>query len=449
MASSPPGVSLSSLVGDVGRRIPYLGLRVAVTPLLAFGFEFGFMTLAEPALNEAGHAAWVPWIDGAGMTAWTLLVAGALVVEPLLRATHAYLEEMEARRRDLRRTVGRRTLEAQLRRGLEMAPSEDAALGLLGRALTHVVPDVACVALLADSSRAHLRIAVDTDPGGEAHRCGVEYPRACPAARTGHTLVFDDVHGLDACPYAFDRAASDDVAAACVPVSASGQVVGVIHGLSQRPIDENVRDDLELVAREFGTRLSVLRAIASAERAATRDPLTGLLNRRSFEAQAARVRAEGRPHVLAMLDVDHFKRLNDTHGHVAGDRALTAFAGLLAEAFEDGLVARLGGEEFAVLLSETSVDAARERFEAFRRSLPNDAKRLGVPSITVSTGIAQGNAHSDIPDLLRAADAALYVAKRAGRNQVVVSGREADSEAVPPARPPAPSEVVDPSAVPN
>lgn len=164
-------------------------------------------------------------------------------------------------------------------------------------------------------------------------------------------------------------------------------------------------------------------------RVLTADHLTGVLNRRCFLEHAERellrqVRHAGRC-CIAMVDVDHFKAVNDTHGHAAGDAALRAIADVLqTETHEDDLVGRLGGEEFAVLMPATSPELAGQIAERLRAGVA--ALRLeheGQPILlTVSIGIAEGGT-ADLKQLLVDADAALYDAKHSGRNCVCRSGR--------------------------
>lgn len=149
------------------------------------------------------------------------------------------------------------------------------------------------------------------------------------------------------------------------------------------------------------------------------DPLTGLANRRSF-FQSANGR-DIRTHALLMLDVDHFKRINDTHGHDAGDTVLRALASMLAETVRSGeLVARWGGEEFILLLAD---EGASERAEALRRTLADQAIHAGGARlhVTASIGLSPAAYTGTLDERLTAADRALYRAKQQGRNCVVVA----------------------------
>ncbi|MCB2187056.1 MAG: sensor domain-containing diguanylate cyclase [Deltaproteobacteria bacterium] len=161
---------------------------------------------------------------------------------------------------------------------------------------------------------------------------------------------------------------------------------------------------------------------------ATTDGLTGLPNRRHFlelgRRELERARRYGLPLTALMLDVDHFKRVNDTYGHEVGDQVLVELAGLVRRALRaHDLVGRLGGEEFGVLLPETGVQEGLAVAERLRESLAARTveTRGGRLSVTASLGLgAYRPETSDLEALLREADQALYAAKEAGRNCVRV-----------------------------
>jgi diguanylate cyclase (GGDEF)-like protein len=167
-------------------------------------------------------------------------------------------------------------------------------------------------------------------------------------------------------------------------------------------------------------------ATAELQRMATTDALTGLWNRRHLlerlEAEAARSRRSGRPLCLAVLDVDHFKRVNDQHGHPAGDEVLRVLAAAIKDAVRTSdVVGRMGGEEFAVLMPETDRAQARIVCERLRKTVGCSPVRL--PSgesldVTLSTGVALMAGEEGSDRLISRADAALYAAKADGRNRV-------------------------------
>ncbi len=165
---------------------------------------------------------------------------------------------------------------------------------------------------------------------------------------------------------------------------------------------------------------------ARLQRMATRDQLTGAHNRHAFfqraKSELARAKRFGHSLAVLMFDLDHFKEVNDSHGHATGDEVLRTFALRCRAGFrQSDVFARMGGEEFAALLVETSAEQAVEAAERFRmmaatRTIPTDAGDL---TVTVSIGVASLKDEDSINDLLKRADEALYKAKQSGRNSVV------------------------------
>ena len=182
--------------------------------------------------------------------------------------------------------------------------------------------------------------------------------------------------------------------------------------------------DLDLMLARTRTLLEFKAYLDSCEEAAFTDHLTGLANRRRFERQlereVGRVLRFDRPFTLLMIDIDNFKNLNDSFGHDAGDDAIRRISRVLREGTRGiDLAARFGGEEFAVLLVETSQSAGMEVAERLRIAI----KDLETPSgarITASFGVAECPTHAQTASgILKAADVALYEAKRNGRDRVV------------------------------
>jgi diguanylate cyclase (GGDEF)-like protein len=179
------------------------------------------------------------------------------------------------------------------------------------------------------------------------------------------------------------------------------------------------------VITELARRDDALLARLASE--ARTDALTGLLNRRGFDERAAvelaHSRREGTAMALVSFDLDHFKRVNDEWGHDAGDRVLAGFGSLLAAGSRDvDAVARLGGEEFCVLLPGADRESADTFTERIRGELAAAMTAAGLPAVGVSAGVAVAAAPDSIESLLRQADRALYAAKRAGRGRTVVDG---------------------------
>lgn len=158
-----------------------------------------------------------------------------------------------------------------------------------------------------------------------------------------------------------------------------------------------------------------------------RDPLTGVYNRRRLDIELSALATSGRPYLIAMLDLDWFKSVNDRFGHAAGDAVLREAASMLTEmALPDEVVARYGGEEFVLLAAEDGTGIAR--LDAFRRRFAQQDFSRMAPGLrlTVSIGVAFGHEARRVEDVLKIADHRLYAAKRGGRNRLVaidVTGR--------------------------
>ena len=179
------------------------------------------------------------------------------------------------------------------------------------------------------------------------------------------------------------------------------------------------------------TNLQLRQAAASLERLANIDALSGLYNRRAWheklEQEWVRARRYGRPPAVIMLDIDHFKLVNDRHGHQAGDDLFCAVAERLRETLRaSDVIGRLGGDEFAVLLPEAGEEEAALVAEKMRATIAGRTFALTSEplSMTISVGVATAIQRlvRDPRELLRLADRALYAAKAAGRNGVVVTG---------------------------
>ena len=186
----------------------------------------------------------------------------------------------------------------------------------------------------------------------------------------------------------------------------------------------SLTQQLQTSVQEVQTLTSRLEQVQAE---AVRDPLTGLLNRRGFEQAVAHLLERGdglQGSVLLLADVDHFKQVNDGHGHLLGDQVLCVVADVLrARTKGSDIATRLGGDEFAVLLPATPLQGAlklAEQIRAFlsRRCWTRLDGSANVENVTLTIGIAQCAAPETLDKLLERADAALYEAKRAGRNRV-------------------------------
>ena len=381
---------------------------------LAAYYAHGVQTSMRSALTSSSGTQHDLVIWGEG-TLIAMAIVGAIVFRDLRKRDR----QSEAR-------SYRAQIETQLQRALEMAHTEDRAYGVLEEALDLIVPGLPAEFLVADSSRAHFHqvVSLGTTAGSG---CPVSAPSECPVAGSGQTRVFGNSTDLDACPYLRDRPSgpcAGACSAVCVPVSITGKTVGVIHtiGANGHVFDRETVANLELVARKSGERIGMLRAFSRSQTQAQTDPLTGLLNRRSLEDQARGLVDGGDRYVVAYGDLDHFKMLNDVHGHDAGDRALRLFARILRDNVRpNDLPARYGGEEFVIVLPACSIDQAKVVIERIRDRLASSFEGGAVATFTVSFGLAVSDPTLTFGEVIDVADGALLAAKASGRNRVVVA----------------------------
>jgi diguanylate cyclase (GGDEF)-like protein len=220
-------------------------------------------------------------------------------------------------------------------------------------------------------------------------------------------------------------------------MTSRGQVMGVLHSVREAgaPIEREAQRSLQTIASRTGATIGATRAFAKSQLQASTDPLTGLLNRRSFEERAIATLDGAERYSLAMADLDNFKMLNDVHGHSTGDRALRRFAEALRSVTRpEDIVARIGGEEFIVLLPGAFAADAAALAERLRARL-RERDGISEPAFTVSLGVAEGLHVDDLHDVISQADQALFQAKANGRDRVVLAGESPRAAAAPSALP--------------
>lgn len=227
----------------------------------------------------------------------------------------------------------------------------------------------------------------------------------------------------------------------CIPLAAQGENIGLLYyeepAVSTDERRERTGKYLEMLAENIGLALANLRLRDALQAMAMADALTGLPNRRQFDilyqTLVAQCHSERRPLACLMIDIDHFKRFNDSHGHDAGDAVLRAVGSALGESLrEAGHAFRLGGEEFVLLLPGFTLDEAIGRAAQIQRrvqSLRVEHRGVELEPVTASFGLAAFPDHGSPERLLRAADSALLRAKAEGRNRVTVATRRDASEA--------------------
>jgi diguanylate cyclase (GGDEF)-like protein len=286
---------------------------------------------------------------------------------------------------------------------------------------------------LIDDDRQELNAVHDTniDHGQSADRASLMLGEGLVgrAGQFGRTLCT-----LTAGSLAIEHRAGSQIAALAVPMIVGARIVGVLELMSDEPIaiDDSSLDVMHSLAGQGATAIEAARFHKTADELSHTDVLTRLPNRRRLELdldlEIARSLRYNRPIACIMLDVDHFKRVNDTFGHQAGDEILSEFGKAFnASLRETDTAYRYGGEEFCVLLRETDAAAGAVVAERLRTEIATRfAGNLGSAMVTASLGVAAIPTDAvDATTLIAAADRALYVAKASGRNRVV---RASDAE---------------------
>jgi diguanylate cyclase (GGDEF)-like protein len=300
--------------------------------------------------------------------------------------------------------------EARLARALEFAKDDEAAFAVAARAASETLPDASVSVLLADA-----RDALTAGVG--VPRCGVDRVDACAAMATGSPRQFVDSGALDACPAL--ASAEPGCSVTCMPVSVAGGSAALLQLAAPVGAPPEQSPGPQAIVRLVGDRVTMLRAFARSQMEASSDPLTGLLNRRSLEDAFNRLPVD-EPYVVVFADLDHFKLLNDLHGHEAGDAALRAFGHLLAESVRPGdLTCRWGGEEFIVILPGCDEGQALDAMQRLRTELVQALANGSHPAVTFSCGVAEGRPGETMDAAIARADDALHSAKEGGRDQSV------------------------------
>lgn len=261
----------------------------------------------------------------------------------------------------------------------------------------------------------------------------------CWALKQGKPYLVDDPASGLICAHVPQRPSAGYL---CVPMIAHGEIMGMLHVQAvQKESSEAEKENKHLlesmqrlavtVAEHLVLALASIKLRESLHFQSAHDPLTNLFNRRymeeSLEREGCRVKRHGTQLGILMIDVDHFKRYNDTFGHEAGDIVLQSIGAILQKNTRgEDIACRYGGEEFVVIMPDVPLDVLSRRAEQFRKSakiIKIDHKGQSLGTITVSVGAAIFPKHGTTPkSVLQAADKALYQAKAEGRDRVVVAG---------------------------
>ena len=413
-----------------------LFIAVGASIALLGGIAFLFSRSLVRSLNRLGAVA---GSIAAGDLAARVPITGDDEIGTLAHAINEMAGDLTTLVGKMEANADRDGFGSQLAEALEMADTEDDALLVVSRAMSVISTVNPMEILLADSSKAHLSRAAEHPVTG-APCCPVESPYSCVAVRRGNPVVFDNSESLNACPKLRERGAGP-ISAVCVPVTFMGRAMGVLHAAG--PVDNPLAADevtrLTTLATQSGARIGTVRSFERSQLQATTDGLTGLNNRRTIETETRGLLKAGQTASIVMADLDHFKLLNDTYGHEAGDRALRVFSQTVEQSLrETDLAGRFGGEEFLLVFPGTPTGIAADVLDRLRSKLDTAIAEAGMPTFTASFGVVDSTMAKSLDEALKIADNALYRAKREGRNRVVIAD-ENDAKGTEPSATSAPA----------
>jgi diguanylate cyclase (GGDEF)-like protein len=339
--------------------------------------------------------------------------------------------------RALERLTREMTIIATLAEMLQSCRTTDEAYHIIERTLPQILPEVTATLGLINASQNLVEVVLKV-PADASAPDALFSPDNCWALRRGHFHRVQHVHSEVLCPHLANAGLTNTQdegrfgSMLCLPLAAHGATLGVLTLLAA-PVEAFSETDQRVayaVAEHISLALANLNLQETLRTQSIRDPLTGLFNRRYLEASFERelARAERHQHALSvmMIDIDFFKKFNDTYGHEAGDLLLKGFGDILqSHNRSEDTVCRYGGEEFTILMPEAALELAVRRADELRAGaaeLRIEYHRQKLPGITISVGVAAFPLHGSCKEeLLQAADAALYCAKRTGRDRIVTA----------------------------
>jgi len=366
-----------------------------------------------------------------------ILIGIIILLLLLVMASHRHINQYIAKsQEELEGNVAERTKEIELLHRLANMLAACNSMSEAQQVVEDIVPRLlgnlnGAISLIR-SSRNQLEIKLDWGgkwPGEPSYA-----PDECWALRKGKFHLANDEHTSLPCKH-MSSVGHDQCL--CIPLIAHGNTIGILHlYMGQQELCEEKMRVAFTIGEHLGLALANLNLQDKLREQAIRDPLTGLYNRRfleeSLDHEIMRARRRNQCLSILMLDVDHFKRFNDTFGHDAGDFVLKSLGSILTESVRgEDVVCRVGGEELAVVLPETGPEnagmVAAKLCEVIRNMhLSFHGQSLG--KLTTSIGISSYPQQGDKAEpLLKAADMALYEAKEAGRDRFCHSKVQAES----------------------
>jgi diguanylate cyclase (GGDEF)-like protein len=374
----------------------------------------------------------------------SILVVASLGIAILFSIAQYFLFRSEVSGRGaveqvlLRRNEERRQI-AELSSALQLSDSRREAYNIIESYGRRIMLELSGAFYVYTASRDQLtRVAQWSVPGTTQVFADHLQPSDCWGLRQGgrYTGCAEPFGGTDtdAEPLACHHIDGEVGPFTCIPIVGRGQILGMLHlrgeALRRKATGAALDGLIERLADQLSLSLTNIELREKLENMALRDGLTGLYNRRFLdevlEHNLAKLKRESKHAGLLLLDVDHFKRFNDTHGHQAGDEALRRVGAALTGAVRaSDVVCRYGGEEFLVFLPECERAEAMAKAEAIRVAIAQTALSVGdvaIPPVTASIGLAMfPETGTTRAQLIQMADRALYRAKGAGRNRVVAA----------------------------
>jgi len=394
-------------------------------------------TLLHDRTDSSKHTSYRSFLLASSYLGLSFLIIVALfaILVRQARERNAHDVQMNAARYDLQSTVERLTERAQesdllisARDELQLCTTTSEAHECFVRHMGLLLPGTSGATLMINNSRRMVEICARW--GGLSPLLDGFNPDACCGLRAGKARWRRAGKSELHCMHFAGKPPENYL---CVPLAAHGETQGFVYvGCDTAEALEAAEERMSLLQQlvELASlSIASLNLRAKLEGQSIRDPLTGLFNRHfmeiALERELHRAGREGTSLAVLMLDVDHFKKLNDTFGHEAGDMVLREVAECFRDALrEEDIICRYGGEEFIVIMPDTIEEAALRRAENIRNAMAEKKMRYRgelIPMTTVSIGVAMyPRSGREGQSLIQLADSALYRAKRGGRNQVML-----------------------------